>query len=159
MYINANEYSNPVSQAAAVASNLAEMARDAVRGIEHTVKVIGDAKKGSKVVHVAGLDMWVAAYSELMQDGHKKAAGSVKSTLNTATGDLWENGRLSFQSVKGEYVLVMSPVEPESEEEEKGEQPSNPLIEAAKELVSVNMLTQEQQEVLAALLREAADSI
>ena len=148
---NVMNYENAIAQAACVASNLAEMATIA---LESTIPTpTGQkGKKGAVVVDFNGaLDEWLDGYLELVADGNAKAAKVIVATLNTASGKIEEYaGRVSIQKVDGDYVFVMQPAKAKSDE-------NHPLIDAATELAKG--LTVEQEEKLAALLREVSATI
>lgn len=153
---NVMNYENAIAQAAATAANLAELARiDLDKELPIATGV--DGKKGAKVIQFAGgsMDLWLAGYCELAADGNAKAAKVIVATLNSASAEVFKDepsfGRVSIQKVNGEYVFVMQPPKAKTEEE------VSPLVEAAKELAKT--LTPEQEEKLAALLNEAAQTI
>jgi len=110
---NVTDYKTAIMQAARVAGNLKKEAERVLADCEHTVKIIGDGKKGAKLIHVAALTDWLQAYIELQAGSEAKAAGVIKATLNTASKS-WETGTIGIQKVSGAYFLSLTPPKEET---------------------------------------------
>lgn len=105
---NASDYKTSLIKAARVAGNLAGMAEDDCSAAESTIKVIGDGKKGAKIVSIDGLNVWLDAYIELLAGQEAKAAASLRACLNNAS-KAWEVGTLGIQKIQGAYVFSLMP--------------------------------------------------
>lgn len=105
---NVTDYKAAIMGAARVAGNLAAMADADCAAAEPTIQVVGDGKKGAKIVHIDGLSVWLDAYIELTVGQESKAAMVIKATLNTAS-KAWEVGTLGIQKIQGAYVFSLNP--------------------------------------------------
>lgn len=105
---NVTDYKTALKDAARVAGNLAAMAESDCAAAEATIKVVGDGKKGAKIVSIDGLNVWLDAYIELLAGQEAKAAAVIKATLNTASKS-WEVGTLGIQKIQGAYVFSLTP--------------------------------------------------
>ena len=106
---NVTDYKAAIIGAARVSRNLAKMAESDLASTEAQIKIIGDGKKGAKLVHVDGLTVWLDAYAELMSKGENKAARVINTTLNTASREAWECGTLGIQKIQGAFVFAVTP--------------------------------------------------